>query len=97
MLSEMSPMPQGVAVMRCQLGWRILLSSVIKPSMPACLPPTYETSDVYGVVYSVGARGLDIPSIEHVVQLQMAQNAVTHLHRIGNMCVCVCVCLCACI
>ncbi len=37
MLSEMSPMPQGVAVMRCHLGWRILLWSLIKPTMRACI------------------------------------------------------------
>ncbi len=38
MLSEMSPMPQGVAVMRCHLGWRTLLCSVINQlCLPACL------------------------------------------------------------
>jgi len=32
----------------------------------------------------VGARGLDIAKIHHIVQLQLATNAITHLHRIGR-------------
>jgi len=32
----------------------------------------------------LGSRGLDIPKIDHIIQLELATNAVTHLHRIGR-------------
>ncbi len=34
------PTPNGVAVMLCHLGWRLLLWRVIKPTMPACANST---------------------------------------------------------
>ena len=32
----------------------------------------------------IAARGIDIPDVKHVVQLQFAANAVSHLHRVGR-------------
>jgi len=36
------------------------------------------------VCTDIAARGLDIPQVQHVIQLQFAANAVTHLHRVGR-------------
>ena len=36
------------------------------------------------VTTDVGSRGLDLPLVEHVIQLDFAPDAVTHLHRIGR-------------
>ncbi|GAB5359321.1 hypothetical protein AAMO2058_000534400 [Amorphochlora amoebiformis] len=36
------------------------------------------------VCTDLGARGLDIPDVQHVIQGQFATNVVQHLHRIGR-------------
>uniref|UniRef100_A0A7S2XFB3 ATP-dependent RNA helicase n=1 Tax=Lotharella oceanica TaxID=641309 RepID=A0A7S2XFB3_9EUKA len=36
------------------------------------------------VCTDLGARGLDIPDVRHVIQAQFATNVVQHLHRIGR-------------
>lgn len=36
------------------------------------------------VCTDVAARGIDLPQCRHVVQLEFAQNAVDHLHRVGR-------------
>ena len=32
----------------------------------------------------LAARGLDLPAVDHVVQLDMATDVVSHLHRVGR-------------
>lgn len=36
------------------------------------------------VCTDAAARGLDIPSVKHVIQAEFALNVVQHLHRIGR-------------
>ncbi|KAJ1444791.1 P-loop containing nucleoside triphosphate hydrolase protein [Pelagophyceae sp. CCMP2097] len=36
------------------------------------------------VCTDLAARGLDLPLVEHVVQLEFALNVVSHLHRVGR-------------
>ena len=43
-----------------------------------------EANDVVLVCTDLAARGLDVPSVTAVVQLQFATNVVTHLHRMGR-------------
>jgi len=43
-----------------------------------------EASQGVLVCTDLGARGLDIPDVRHVIQAQFATNVVQHLHRIGR-------------
>jgi superfamily II DNA/RNA helicase len=43
-----------------------------------------ESTDQLLVCTDLASRGLDIPDVQTVVQLQMAGNVVAHLHRMGR-------------
>jgi len=53
-------------------------------TLPSLDAVAIENGEWILVCTDIAARGIDIPDVKHVIQLQFATNAVTHLHRVGR-------------
>ena len=53
-------------------------------TLPSLDAEAIENGEWILVCTDIAARGIDIPDVKHVIQLQFATNAVTHLHRVGR-------------
>ena len=53
-------------------------------SLPSLDAEAIENGEWVLVCTDIAARGIHIPDVKHVIQLNFAPNAVTHLHRVGR-------------